>query len=62
MWRIGSQAWNVKIGRDQLDNHGIEDSEDDLRMIQLRFSDPIQMVLQGALESKRPGYWRPKRR
>ena len=55
LWRIGSQAWNVKIGRDQLDNHGIEDSEENLRMIQLRFTDPIQMVLQRAMNQNVEG-------
>ena len=55
LWRTGSQAWNVKIGREQLDIHGIEDSEEDLRMIQLRFTDPIQMVLQRAMNQNPEG-------
>ncbi len=55
LWRVGSQAWNVKIGREQLDIHGIEDSEEDLRMIQLRFTDPIQMVLQRAMNQNVEG-------
>ena len=51
LWRVGSPAWNAKIGEEQLDTHGIEDSETELKETQtlLRFRDPIQMVLQRAM-------------
>lgn len=55
LWRIGSQAWNVKIGREQLDVHGIEDSEESLQMTQLRFTYPIQMILQRAANQNANG-------
>ncbi|KAI9881780.1 MAG: hypothetical protein M1823_006509, partial [Watsoniomyces obsoletus] len=55
LWRMGSLAWNAEIGREQLDVHGIEDSEADLKMTQLRFTDPIQMVLQRAMNQNIQG-------
>ena len=51
LWRKGSQAWNLKIGKEPLDTHGIEQGRTDLAMQRAfwrQLSDPIRVVLQRA--------------
>ena len=52
LWRVGSRAWNAKIGREGLDTHGIEQARADLRRNQLIFSDPIQLILGRATNAR----------
>ena len=52
LWRVGSRAWNAKIGREGLDTHGIEQARADLRRNQLIFSDPIQLILGRAANAR----------
>ncbi|KAJ9614181.1 E3 ubiquitin-protein ligase ubr1 [Cladophialophora chaetospira] len=50
IWRIGSEAWNAKVGREDLDDHGDEDDREYRRRTRLRFFDPIQIAMQRALQ------------
>ncbi|EXJ90872.1 E3 ubiquitin-protein ligase UBR1 [Capronia coronata CBS 617.96] len=52
MWRIGSEAWNAKVGRDDLDDHGQEDDRYFRRRARLRFFDPIQFAMQRAMAAE----------
>ncbi|KAK4945717.1 E3 ubiquitin-protein ligase ubr1 [Elasticomyces elasticus] len=49
IWRIGSEAWNAKIGRDDLDDHGNEEEREFLRKARLHYVDPIQFAMQRAV-------------
>ncbi|EXJ93009.1 E3 ubiquitin-protein ligase UBR1 [Capronia epimyces CBS 606.96] len=49
IWRMGSEAWNAKVGRDDLDDHGQEDDRYFRQRARLRFFDPIQFALQRAM-------------
>lgn len=49
IWRVGSEAWNAKVGRDNLDDHGQEDDRYFRRRARLRFFDPIQFAMQRAM-------------
>ncbi|KIX97587.1 uncharacterized protein Z520_06364 [Fonsecaea multimorphosa CBS 102226] len=49
IWRIGSEAWNAKVGREDLDDHGEEDDREYRRRTRLRFFDPIQFAMQRAV-------------
>ncbi|KAL2416645.1 E3 ubiquitin-protein ligase ubr11 [Exophiala dermatitidis] len=49
IWRVGSEAWNAKVGRDDLDDHGQEDDRYFRRRARLRYFDPIQWALQRAM-------------
>ncbi|OAG38181.1 hypothetical protein AYO21_07641 [Fonsecaea monophora] len=49
IWRIGSEAWNAKVGREDLDDHGDEDDRDYRRRTRLRLFDPIQLAMQRAM-------------
>lgn len=49
IWRVGSEAWNAKIGRDDLDDHGNEEEREFLRKARLHFFDPIQFAMQRAV-------------
>ncbi|KAJ9658877.1 E3 ubiquitin-protein ligase ubr1 [Neophaeococcomyces mojaviensis] len=40
VWRVGSQAWNVRIGREGTEDHGLHD------VFITRFPDTIQILLQ----------------
>jgi len=40
IWRVGSQAWNARIGREDLEDHGLLD------VFITRFPDTIQILLQ----------------
>lgn len=52
LWRIGSEAWNAQVGRDDLDDHGDEDDREFRRRHRLRFFDPIQFAMQRALAAE----------
>lgn len=49
VWRVGSEAWNAKVGREDLDDHGDEDDREFRRRARLRFFDPIQFAMQRAV-------------
>ena len=49
IWRVGSEAWNAKIGKEELDDHGPEDEREFRRRTRLRYLDPIHFAMQRAL-------------
>ncbi|EXJ70941.1 E3 ubiquitin-protein ligase UBR1 [Cladophialophora psammophila CBS 110553] len=49
IWRIGSEAWNAKVGREDLDDHGDEDDRDFRRRSRRRYFHPIQFAMQRAI-------------
>lgn len=49
VWHIGSEAWNAKVGREDLDDHGEEDDHEFRRRARLRYFDPIQFAMQRAM-------------
>ncbi|KIX04013.1 uncharacterized protein Z518_07566 [Rhinocladiella mackenziei CBS 650.93] len=48
VWHIGSEAWNAKVGRDDLDDHGDEDDREYRRRARLRYMNPIHFAMQRA--------------
>ena len=50
IWRVGSEAWNAKVGREDLDDHGDEDDREFRRRTRPRFFDPIHFAMQRALQ------------
>ena len=50
IWRVGSEAWNAKVGREDLDDHGDEDDREFRRRTRLRYFDPIHFAMQRALQ------------
>lgn len=54
VWRVGSLAQNAQTGRNSIDQHGIDQSRTEQRAIRRRWalSDPIQLVLQPALQQQ----------
>ncbi|ETI19581.1 hypothetical protein G647_09415 [Cladophialophora carrionii CBS 160.54] len=50
IWRVGSEAWNAKVGREDLDDHGDEDDQEYRRRSRLRHFDPIHFAMQRALQ------------
>lgn len=52
IWRVGSEAWNAKVGREDLDDHGEEDDREYRRKARLRHFDPIQFAMQRAMAAE----------
>ncbi|KAK7896974.1 E3 ubiquitin-protein ligase ubr1 [Exophiala xenobiotica] len=46
IWHIGSEAWNAKVGKEDLDDHGGEDDREFRRRARLISLDPIQFAMQ----------------
>ncbi|KAJ9634752.1 E3 ubiquitin-protein ligase ubr1 [Knufia peltigerae] len=46
IWRVGSEAWNAKVGKEDLDDHGEEDDRDFRRRARVIPFDPIQFAMQ----------------
>ncbi|OAP55968.1 E3 ubiquitin-protein ligase UBR1 [Fonsecaea erecta] len=49
IWKVGSKAWNAKVGREELDDHGDEDDREYRRRTRFRYFDPLQFAIQRAM-------------
>jgi len=52
LWRVGSEAWNARVGREDLDDHGEEDDREFRRRARMRYLNPIQLAMQRVLAAE----------